>query len=54
MAVSKALTALLQSNLNKVQKPKSYDRLIRKLKRHRPNHKAVEIKQSPENSLRIA
>jgi hypothetical protein len=53
MAVSKALTDLLEENLAKVQEPSSYASLRRKLMESRPTSTASPIKQSPENSRKI-
>jgi hypothetical protein len=53
MAVSPALTDLLQENLNKVTEPSSVASLRQKLMQYRPTHTAPAIKQTPENSLKI-
>ena len=53
MAVSPALTALLQENLDKVTEPSSAASLRQKLMQSRPTHTAPAIKQTPENSLKI-
>jgi hypothetical protein len=53
MAVSKALTDLLEENLRKVQEPSSYALLRKKLMKSRPTYTASPIKQSPENSRKI-
>jgi len=53
MAVSPALTDLLQENLDKVTEPRSVASFRQKLMQSRPSHTAPAIKQSPENSLKI-
>jgi hypothetical protein len=53
MAVSKALTDLLEENLRKVQEPSSYASLRKKLMKSRPTYTASPIQQSPENSRKI-
>jgi hypothetical protein len=53
MAVSRTFTNLLEQNLKKVRPPSEYETLRQKLMESRPSHKAIPIKQSPENSLKI-
>jgi hypothetical protein len=53
MAISRELIDLLQSNLDKVQEPPGYAALHKKLMQSRPRHVAPNIKQSPENTLKI-
>ena len=57
MAVSRDLTSLLQSNLDRakeqVKESPGIAALRQKLMQSRPKHTAPPIKQSPENTLKI-
>jgi hypothetical protein len=53
MGASDKLVELLKSNLDNVQAPANYGKLVANLKAIQPRRKAPTIKESPENSRRL-